>query len=194
MTLLTTLAKIRRELNLGDDETADDDVLTDYAAQASFIIEADPPLGTGRKFSLTSATVAVDWLSPLAIQIPFHLDLYSLSSVVNGDGTPIALSQVILQPQSGPPYAWLKLKNGGSTFTYIDDPSQAIQITGQWGYSASVPHDITRAATLLAVWMYRSRSSRADMAQPVASEAGLILPAKLPSVIDDILSGYRRVF
>jgi len=195
----TTLAAVRAEAKVTG--TSDDALLTGYITLAQRIIEAYPPLGTGRVFEVSADTTRYLDAPPDSLDTrldgPNYVlllpdDLCSITSVVNGDGTTLTTSDYLTEPRSHTPYYALRLKSGtGTIWTFEDSPEGAIAITGKWGFSMSAPADITRAATRLCVWMYRSRDN-AGFDADIKTEEGLILGAKMPRDIRDILNTYVR--
>lgn len=198
----TTLANVRAELKVT--ATTDDALISGYIATAQRIIEAPAPLGTGRVFEAaadttrtldapTEASADPDGPSYLLLLTPAG-DLCQITSVVNGDGTTVSAGDYVTLPAARTPYYGLRLKrNAGLLWTYDDSPEGAIAITGRWAYSVTAPADIVRAATRLAVWMYRSQASAGADDRAVRTEQGIILPAKIPDDIRMTIESYRSV-
>jgi len=179
----------------GITETGDDvAILTPLLARATAIIEGPQPLGTGRTFIAASETRLVDCPTDGG-RVLFLWDageLASITSVTNGDGEAVAASEYVTRPRRGGPFYAIELKSGSSVaWTYGDSPEAAISIAGKWGYSLDVPADLSQAYLRLVDFLYRSKGGSGDTA--VRTEAGIILPARLPKDIDDILAGYRDV-
>lgn len=195
----TTLAAVKRELNIATLNTDDDDLLNGYITLAQRIIEALPPLGTGRVFEAALDTTryldAPADSCDQSLDGPLYVlflsgDLCSITSVVNGDGVTVASSDYVTEPRNQTPYYALRLKSGeGLVWTYDTSPEGAIAITGKWAYATSAPADIARAALRLCVWMYRSRDN-AGFDQDIQTDDGLILGAKLPRDIRHIIESY----
>lgn len=80
-------------------------------------------------------------------------DLVSITSVTTNAEQTFTAADFLLEPRSGPPYRWLKLKVG-KTFYYSGTTEEAISITGAWGYKATVPTEVTLAAKLWAGILY----------------------------------------
>jgi uncharacterized phiE125 gp8 family phage protein len=181
----------------GITETGDDATLTRLIAAATAMIEGPQPLGTGRTFyAATDTTRQVDWPDDGGRVLPLWDvgELASITTVTNGDGdsTVIPATEYVTHPRRGGPFYALELKVGSSyAWEYTDSPEGAIHITGRWAYSADVPADIYQAHLRLVDFMYRSRGGSGD--QAVRTEAGIILPSRLPKDIDDILAGYRDI-
>lgn len=198
----TTLAAVARELRI--DDGTDSDILAGYVALAQRIIEANRPLGTGRVFEAsadttryldapTDASADPDGPSYTLLFAPAIGELCAITSVVNGDGTTIPPTAYVTLPRYTTPYFGVRLKqNAGYTWTYTANPEGAIAITGRWAYSTVAPTDIQRAATRIAVWLYRSRDN-ANADQSVQTDQGIILPNKMPVDVRQIIEAYWTV-
>lgn len=198
----TSYSAVKSELGLtnNDDQT----LIEGYVTLAQRIIEAPPPLGTGRVFEAAADTTryldapASD--SDRSLDGPLYVlfldgDLCQITSVVNGDGTTIASSSYVTEPRVRTPYYALRLKSNtsaGTVWTYDTSPEGAIAITGRWAYAITAPADIARAALRLCVWMYRSRDN-AGFDQDIQTEDGLILGAKIPRDIRAVIESYWKL-
>jgi len=195
----TTRVAVKSELKIT--ATTDDTLIDGYVTLVQRIIEAYPPLGTGRVFEVSTDTTRYLDAPPDSLDNrldgPNYVlllpdDLCSITTVVNGDGTTLTTSDYLTEPRSHTPYHALRLKSGtGTIWTFTDSPEGAIAITGKWGFSTSAPADIQRAATRLCVWMYRSRDN-AGFDQDIQTEDGMILGARMPRDIRAILDTYVR--
>jgi len=171
-------------------ESGDDGLLEMFLTQAQKIIETY----THRHFEATSdvnyyGADAVDgqwlWLDD---------DLYSLTSIANGDssGTAVSTDDIVLFPRNqGPPYHKLYLKEG-STSVWEVDTDYWIAVTASWGYSATPPDDIKLACLRLAGWLYQQKDS--PYTQTVANLAigTVTLPDAMPKDVKVILDSYVR--
>lgn len=190
-----TLAEYRAWAGIGAAETGDDTTLTRLIAAATAIIEGPQPLGTGRTFLCAADTTRlVDCPTDGGRLLPLWDvgELASITTVTNGDGETVAAAEYVTRPRRGGPFYALELKSGSSVaWTYADSPEGAISIVGRWAYSADVPADIYQAHLRLVDFMYRSKGGNGDTA--VKTDAGIILPSRLPKDVDDILAGYRDI-
>lgn len=197
----TTLAAVKAELNISD--TTQDTLLNGYIATAQRIIEAPRPLGSGRVFEAsgdTTRSVDAPWAVGSDPDGPAYVlslvdvgDLCAITTVVNGDGTTILATEYVTEPRSTTPFWAIRLKRGGDhVWTYDDSPEGAIAITGRWAYSTAAPADIARCALRIAVWLYRSKDN-AGFDDAVQTEQGIILPARMPRDIRDIIEAYQSV-
>lgn len=185
----TTLAAVKAELKIA--VTTDDALLSGYVSLAQRIIEANPPLGTGRLFEVASdSTKYFDVPSGLVLNLRGQ-DLCSITTVTNGDGTVVPSTAYVTRPRDTAPYYALKLKQtAGYVWTWTSDgPEGAIGITGKWGYSAAAPLDIQRCALRIAVWLYKSRDN-AGFDVDIKTDEGLILGARMPRDIRQIIETY----
>lgn len=123
-----TLHQLRRYLGLRDGQTADDALLSDLLGAASRLIERY----TGRRFYPVRAVRRYDCRQAFALLL--HEDLLALHALTNGDGRAIDLTDVHLQPPSGPVYGGLFLDKTRVAFVYDDDPLEALAVDGTWGY------------------------------------------------------------
>lgn len=126
MYTLATLDHLRAHLGLLASETSDDPRLLRALQAASAQIERT----AGRRFSPRRAALQHDYTD--ARQLLLSDDLLELTSILNGDGNSIALTDVIAIPDE-PPYSLLRL-SGGSAFTWSLAPAQAITVAGIWGW------------------------------------------------------------
>lgn len=122
------------------------------------------------------------------------VDLASLTSITNGDGTAIPTNQVVLLPMNITPTNMIRIKSSSSyQWTYTDSPEGAVAIAGKWGYSLDAPDDIVVANLRLAAYLYRQREGTPDSDRAVLSADGVVLAApRIPSDITAMLTPYRR--
>lgn len=117
-------------------------------------------------------------------------DLLSLSQVINGTGEEIPTSGIWLEPLNTPPYGHLRLKSG---YVWTFNTDGEIQVTGMWGYAATVPADITQATIRLAAFLYRQKDTSADIDRAMLTGDGVtIMPSALPNDVTMMLASYQR--
>ncbi len=126
MYTLSTLDQLRARLGLAATETSDNARLLAVLSAASAQIER----GAGRRFSPRAAAIQHDYTSPLELLLDD--DLLELTSLTNGDGSAISLSDVITVPDNFP--ASLLRLTGNSAFFWYLSTVQAISVTGIWGW------------------------------------------------------------
>ena len=196
--MYTTTAAVKAELKITD--ASDDALIGGYVTLAQRIIEAPPPLGTGRVFEASLDTTrymdAPADASNRTLDGPLYVlllngDLCAITSIVNGDGLTVAAADYVTEPRVSTPYFAIRLKSGtGLTWKAGDSPEGAIAITGKWAYSTSAPADIQRCATRLAAWCYRARESAGGFDQDIKTEEGLILGSRMPRDIRCMIETY----
>ena len=185
-----TVAQLKAYLDINS--SADDAVLTLIIDDAHAMIDRM----THRTFEATADTTRLfDYPSPyrqLLVFPPRVTLAQAPTTVINGDGATIAASDYVMRGYDDGPYFGIRLKRS-ATWTYIDDPEEAISITGRWAWSVTPPDDIRRATIRLAMWMYRQRGNNADAERPLIAEGGVVaLPSALPKDVIDTLEPYMR--
>ena len=117
--------------------------------QASRAIDAF----AGRRFYTPTAdeTRVFDVPTRWTDDILLDLNLFSLTSLTNGEGTAIAATQYVLLPANKTPKWGIRLKWRSRDTVWEPsadgDYDQVIQVAGKWGFSSSAPAPIARAAT-----------------------------------------------
>jgi hypothetical protein len=191
MTDYTTLSAVKTYLHISG--TAHDTLLTELITRASRLVDDH----CGRWFGTQVQTRYFDAIGShiSGRLLLFDTDLYSLTSITNGDGVVITPDQVILRPINWPPYFGLALKQGsGLRWGYISDPEGAISVTGAWGYSPTIPEPIVHAAIRLTSWLYRQRDTGGEGAQIEMTDRGVaVAPARLPRDVLDLIGPYVRL-
>lgn len=173
--------------------TAHDALLADLITRASRLIDDH----CGRWFGTVSQTRTYDavGLHLSGRLLLLDADLYSLTSIQNGDGATITPADVILRPLNWPPYFGVSLKQGsGFRWGYTGDPEGAITVTGQWGFNPAVPDAVEHSALRLAAWLYRQRDTGGEGAQIEMTDHGVaVAPPRLPRDVVDMLSPYVKL-
>lgn len=126
-----TLTEVRAYLKFETAETADDALLTSFIRGACTF--ADNRLGG--KFYPMIDTRYFD--VPPGAYLFFNDHLLSLTTVTNGDGVAITLTDLTQFPATDYPKYGLKIEAGAATAWYPTDDGeyrQAIAIAGVWGY------------------------------------------------------------
>ncbi|MBZ0310601.1 MAG: phage gp6-like head-tail connector protein, partial [Anaerolineae bacterium] len=147
----TTLEAIK--LTLNEVGTTDDAFLTALITRASRAIDTH----CGRFFVGEAQTRYFDAIADIDGQILLlDEDLLSVTELTNGDGDVIASSDYVLLPSNHSPHYAIRLKASGSeSWTYVDDPENAIVVNGTWGFSNGTPDDVEQACIRLVVFMYK---------------------------------------
>lgn len=131
---------------------------------------------------------------------PFYLniidDLFSLTSVVNGDGSTIPLAKIIVYPlrrTPSIPIGWLELAAGERFVSDGLGGRQCLLVDGKWGYcdGEARPEAIKRATLQLSHWLYKHPDAIAKVAGPTKVGAEEIV-TMIPSAVLVILDPYIR--
>ncbi len=151
----TTLARVRQTLALEVDETDDDTFLTNLLPIASRVIDSF----CARQIVAETDTNKYDAVEDIeGMDLFLDEDLVSATTITNGDGTVLTSSDFVLLPSNQTPKYVIRLKSSSNeVWTYQDDPEEAIEVVGSWGYAAGTPDDIQQACIRLCVWMYKQR-------------------------------------
>lgn len=140
-----TVAQVKSEL--GITSSSFDTTLDTMVTQASRAIDAF----AGRRFYTPTAdeTRVFDVPTRWTDDILLDFDLFSLTSLTNGEGTAIAATQYQLLPNNSVPKWGVRLRWQSRDTTWgtnsSGDYGGVIQIVGKWGYSNSAPAPIARA-------------------------------------------------
>ena len=126
MYTLSTLDQLRARLGLASSDTADDPRLLNALQAAAAQIER----AAGRRFCPRQKAIQHNYSSSLELLLDD--DLLELTSLTNGDGSSINLTDVIPVPDEAP-FSYLRL-TGSSAFTWNSSPLQAVTVNGIWGW------------------------------------------------------------
>jgi len=125
-----------------------------------------------------------------------HLDadLYSLTSIANGDSSATAVStdDITLFPMNeGPPYHKLRLDTNSSSVWEVDT-DYWIGVTGKWAYCDTPPSAIVRATLRWAGYLYQQKD--APYTRTIANTAtGIVeIPATVPDDVYELIDPYVR--
>jgi hypothetical protein len=187
-----TVHEVKAHLGVEDD--ADDYIIGGFVAAAQSAIDSkcnrtfEAIADTTRRFDAVrdvTTTTRTLWLD--------H-DLCQITTVTNdADG----LAEVIpstgytTSPRNDAPYFAIKLKSDYS-WTWSDEPEDAIAITGRWAYSVTAPAAIKTACIMLASFYYRQKD--VPFTDVTAVEAGVVVrPVGIPAAIMPILTPYIKL-
>lgn len=116
-------------------------------------------------------------------------DLFSLTSVTNGDGQTIPVGSVWLEPRNeGPPYRIVRLK---SSYVWTWNTDSDLAIAGIWGYGTVPPADIVGATKELAAYLYRLRDIGPGGVTGFQEGGQVTYPPGMPDTVKIILEKYR---
>lgn len=185
-----TLAELKTYLSISGN--GDDTLLAALLVRAQAIIDAhcrrtfEAAADTTRYFDAEDDIDGDD--------LVVDTDLYSVTSVTNGDGTAIASTEYVLEPANHRPAYAICLKDTSSVvWTWSDHHENAISVTGRWAYSLTAPADIAHACIRLAAWLYRQKDTSVEVdAVSVTSGGAVITPSGLPTDVTLLLRTYVR--
>lgn len=187
----TTVSAVKTYLHING--AAHDSLLGDLVTRASRLIDDH----CGRWFDARTETRIYDAVGPhfSGKMMLLDADLLSVTTLLNGDGTPIPASEYLLRPLNLPPYFGIALKQGSShRWCYLATPEGAISVTGVWGFAPTIPEPVVHAAIRLTAWLYRQRDTGGEGAQIEVTERGVaIAPPRLPGDILQMLLPYLKM-
>jgi hypothetical protein len=176
------------------DITSDNPLIQEAIEDAQSYIESQ----TNRKFEAETDTRYYDrsaldrWDSRLLNL--YQDDLLTVTTLTNGDSssTAIVAANYWLTPRNeGPPYHGVLLKTDISDY-WQWDTDYWVSIAGTWGYSATVPNDIHRAAQVLAAYLYRSKDSQVFEVTAILESGALAIPQGIPATVTRIINRYKK--
>lgn len=202
------LEELLQEMGIDPEEFSDDGLLQDKLDAAQNIIEGV----TKRTFEATADEIRLIDCTPDTVQgrtlyVPY--DLCQITSIINGDGSPITVDQYVTEPRlrsvadgasvlpavhDAWPWWGIKLKaSSRKAWTYTTDPEEAISITGRFAFSVEPPDAIKTATLRLADWLYQQRNDLRDRQESGTSTDGVLLQmADLPMDVQARLTRYVR--
>lgn len=179
-----TLDTLKTYLDI--DTTSDDALLTTLLTAACRIIDAM----TGRTFEASSdATRYYDANDIVGDTLYLREDLAQITSITNGNGNAIDLTDTKLYPRDSYPVYAIRLINNESW-----DTSDDIEIVGRWAYSVTAPEDIQHYTVRLAAWLYRQKDNQSDGDRVVIAPDGTaLMPSRLPADIQNGVMKYAKL-
>lgn len=119
----------------------------------------------------------------------------SITSITNGDGTAVTSDQYVTEPRNSTPFYAIRLRSSaGISWTYSDDPEDAIVGDCKWAWSEIADNDINQACIRLVAWLYRQKDTSADADRPLLTGDGnIIMPSAFPADVMTYLQPYRRL-
>ncbi len=123
------LTAFRERQGLAASDTSDDARMLNKLRAATAQIDRY----TGRRFSPTIAARRFDWRSPKTLLLR-GFDLLELTTLTNGDNTPINLSTVVTLGGVNGPIIGVELDTALATFVYQTTKTRVITVTGVWGW------------------------------------------------------------
>lgn len=186
----TTAAAVKTYL--GETGTDDDDLLGTLIGAAQGWVD----LYTGRTFEASAdSTRYLDCVAGVVDGRRLWLDgdLCAITSITNGDGATIAATDYVTAPRNETPYYALDLlASKGITWTYTDDPENAITIVGRWAYATSAPNTVVQATKRLAAYMYRQKDANVFDTTAMPESGVITVPQGMPKDVRLMLAPYVR--
>lgn len=198
-----TLAQLKLAMQI--DTTADDAVLTRYPDAVTAAINSfchrhfEPEGGAGgaanhpHTFTPLDIYDNGDLIDSATLWLKH--DLAELTSITNGDGTTIPLTDVVTLPMNRVPIQAIRIKSASMhTWTYSGSPEGSVIVTGKWCYSTAVPDDIVEAALEWAKHMYDLRLQAINtQSDAIVSADGVIFASpKMPGHVRQLLYPYVK--
>lgn len=117
-------------------------------------------------------------------------DLFSLTTLTNGDGANIPVGSVWLEPRNlGPPYRILRLK---SAYVWVWNTDSDVQIVGTFGYGTVAPPDVQQATIRYAAYLFRQKDASGPTDVSGFPQAGETpVPRGMPDDVRYLLAPYR---
>lgn len=147
---------------------------------------------TRRNFAGTAGTVYVNRYSQrfVASQAMYlQNDLFSLTSLQNGNGQNIPVGSVWLEPRNaGPPYRLVRLMSG---YVYTWNTDSDVIVAGTFGFSTVAPAAISRACVELAAYYYRIKDIGPTDSTGMSASGEVMYPKDLPDYVRRKLEPYR---
>jgi hypothetical protein len=120
--------------------------------------------------------------------------LCAITSVTNGDGTPLLPTDYVTEPRNMTPWYAISIKIGSSAlWKYTGSPENSIAIAGKWAYSVTPPADIQQAAVRLATFLFYQRDNGIDLDRILQTASGVAIPPDLPRDVCKLLEPYKRI-
>jgi hypothetical protein len=119
----------------------------------------------------------------------------AITEVLNGDpdATAVTSSQYVTIPYKAPHYAIKILRSSSQVWQYTNDPEDAIKVTANWGYFATIPDDVRHFCIRLSAYLYRQKDTSMDLDRPILTDAGVtLLPADLAKDLQVLVRAYER--
>jgi uncharacterized phiE125 gp8 family phage protein len=155
-------------------------------------------LATGRVFVAASATrtfpIAYPYIDVRHTRrvLTLHEDLYSVSSITNGDGVVIAVTEYDLLGLAAP-YYQIRIRPEAGKIFVASSVGAGVAVAGTWGATSDVPADILQIIMELTVYRYRLRQNSNAGAAMMVNKGGTVTQvAETPKYIVDALAERRR--
>ncbi len=190
MSAYTTLVNIKDRLEITSTDEVNDGVINAAIRAASALMAGE----TNREFVSESATRYFDVPDNSTLEVD---DFTSVTSITNGDGTTIPLTDVVYLPGNKLPKWAIRIKPS-SAYYWSGDSSgntiQAIAVVALWGYSDGAPDDVRAAVEDIVVNKYKSRHGvGAEGAATITASGVVITPKDITPFAKMVIDRYKRV-
>lgn len=195
---LVTLNYVRRDRRLQTTETQDDPQIVQFISENS----ADFQNGINRVFLPYLNTTAHDYIGPR--ELDFGDDVLAITSLTNGDGNSLTVSNLLLEPANTyPKWRGVLSFNAAPPFVFQAEPRQAISLTGWRGcvpnYStgcfrnsgAVIPSGVTNSSTSMA--LASGKGASFEVGQYIATtSSGATEIMQITAIVTDTLTHTRN--
>ena len=186
----TTRALVKASLGIPTAVTSEDTQIDAAISAADALIDQY----CGRTFTATANTVRA--YQPTSGFLVWTDDLASTTVTVKTDDdddgiyetTLVANTDYIVYGNTAP-YRLIKNVNGGWPLSYYGRPT--VQVTGTFGYAATIPDSVEQAALLLSARIYQRKASPLGFQAGVVSELGPVRISRNDPDVAALLSGLR---
>jgi len=120
-------------------------------------------------------------------------DLLTITTLTNGDAdaTAIPATEYWLWPRNDTPYWGIRLETD-SAYDWEFDTDYWVSVAGTWGYSATCPDDIRRAALHLAAFFYRQKDSQVFVTTAMPEAGVITIPQGIPATVMRVVERYQK--
>ena len=153
-----TLDEIKEELKITSEDK--DNILQSIIEQVKEFIDGeckrhfDTETATAKYYDGTGSLLFIDDL--------VLIDVGGLVLDEDGDGTyesTMATTDYILYPLNRYPKTMIEINSNGAYSGFANGVRKGVKITGTWGYAATVPKPIRRAAIMLTCRLFKRRDT-----------------------------------
>lgn len=123
-------------------------------------------------------------------RLVLDMPLISVTSIVNGDDNNSAVTAYRLYPRNGQWYSEIKLLSTAADGWLIGTDGE-IEVTGKWGFSATVPDEIREAAAYWAAWLLKRYQAALQDASANFELGQIVYSEGIPKPVISMLPTYR---
>lgn len=179
------------------DTTKHDAILATMASQAQSVV--DELTGYEWEAGADSTKRFTVGLDTVGSELHFGRFCAEITTITNDAdaGAPdvLASSDFVTIPQNGSAFTGVKLlASSGKVWTYTSDPEMGITVEGKWARAVEAPDWVALAATRLAVFWYRKRTSQEFDVVGIPPNTILKLPGGIPQDVAELIEEAGRTF